>query len=78
MTIINEDSRVINKLKTSLTDDAIVLIYYCHMFIVQATVSLCHFNSNYCNLFQDFYGGQWPRKVESQHDAHRIPGKVEF
>jgi hypothetical protein len=37
MTIINNDSRVVNKLETSLTDDARVVIYGCHMFIVQAT-----------------------------------------
>ncbi len=37
MMIINEDSRVINKLKASITDNARVVIYDCHMFIVQAT-----------------------------------------
>ncbi len=37
MTIINDDSTVINKLESSLTDDARVIIYYLHMFIVQAT-----------------------------------------
>jgi hypothetical protein len=37
MTIINDDSRVINKLEASLTDDARVVIYNGHMFIVQAT-----------------------------------------
>jgi hypothetical protein len=35
MTIVNEDSRVANKLKTSITDDARVIIYDRHMFIVQ-------------------------------------------
>jgi hypothetical protein len=35
--IINDDSRVVNKLEASLTDDARVVIYDCHMFIVQAT-----------------------------------------
>jgi hypothetical protein len=39
MTIVNDDSRVINKLEASLTDDARVIIYDHHMFIVQATVS---------------------------------------
>ncbi len=34
--IINDDSRVINKLETSLTDEARVIIYNHHMFIVQA------------------------------------------
>jgi hypothetical protein len=37
MTSINDDSRVINKLETSLTDDARVVICDHHMFIVQAT-----------------------------------------
>jgi hypothetical protein len=37
MTIINDDSRVINKLEASLTDDARVIIYDHHMFIKQAT-----------------------------------------
>ncbi len=34
MTIVNDDSRVINKLETSLTDDTRVIIYDCHMFIL--------------------------------------------
>jgi hypothetical protein len=37
MTVINDDSRVVTKLETSLTDDARVVIYDHHMFIVQAT-----------------------------------------
>ncbi len=37
MTIINDDSRVITKLEISLTDDARVIIYDCHMFTEQAT-----------------------------------------
>jgi hypothetical protein len=36
MAIIKDDSRVITKLETSLTDDARVVIYDRHMFIVQA------------------------------------------
>ncbi len=36
MTIVNDDSRVINKLEASLTDNARVVIYDCHMFMVQA------------------------------------------
>jgi hypothetical protein len=36
MTLVNDDSRVINKLEASLTDDARVVIYNCHMFIVEA------------------------------------------
>jgi hypothetical protein len=41
MMIINDDSRVINKLETSLTDDARVVIYDHHMFMVQATYRHC-------------------------------------
>ncbi len=37
MMIVNDDSRVIDKLEVSLTDDARVVIYNRHMFIVQAT-----------------------------------------
>jgi hypothetical protein len=37
ITIINDESRVINKLEASLTDDARVIIYDHQMFIVQAT-----------------------------------------
>jgi hypothetical protein len=37
MTIVNDDSRVVNKLETSLTDDGTVVIYDRHVFIVQAT-----------------------------------------
>ncbi len=36
MMIINDDSRVVNKLEASLTDYARVVIYDHHMFIVQA------------------------------------------
>jgi hypothetical protein len=37
MTIINDDSRVVNKLEASVTDDDRVIIYNRYMFIVQAT-----------------------------------------
>ncbi len=37
MTIINDDSRVVNKLETSLNNDTRVIIYDRHMFIVHAT-----------------------------------------
>ncbi len=37
MMIVNDDSRVITKLETSLTDEARVIIYDHHQFIVQAT-----------------------------------------
>ncbi len=37
MTIVNDDSRVVNKLEASLPDNAGVVIYIRQMFIVQAT-----------------------------------------
>jgi hypothetical protein len=37
ITIINDDSRVINKLETSLTDNSRVVNYDHHVFIAQAT-----------------------------------------
>ncbi len=37
ITIVNADSSIINKLETSLTDDAGVIIYDRHIFIVEAT-----------------------------------------
>ncbi len=37
MTIVNDDSWVVNKLEASLTGDARVVIYDHHRFIVQAT-----------------------------------------
>jgi hypothetical protein len=38
VTIVNDDSRVVNKLETSLTDDARVVNCDYHMFIVQVFV----------------------------------------
>ena len=38
MMIVNNDSRVVNKLEASLIDDARVVTYDRHTFIVQATV----------------------------------------
>ncbi len=46
MTIINDNSRVINKLEASLTDNARVVIYDHQMFIVQATVTNLYFHLN--------------------------------
>ncbi len=39
MTIVNYASSVVNKLKALLTDDARVIIYDCHVLIVQATAA---------------------------------------
>ncbi len=46
MTIVNDNSRVINKLESSLADNARVINYDCHMFIVQATDDNGSANSN--------------------------------
>jgi hypothetical protein len=37
MVIINDDSKIINELEASITDDARVVIHNRHMSIVQAT-----------------------------------------
>ncbi len=44
MMIVNDNSRVVNKLEASLTDDARVIIYDRHMFIVQATGLTCKYH----------------------------------
>ncbi len=33
MMIVDDDSRIVNKLEASLTDDTRVIIYNCHMFM---------------------------------------------
>ncbi len=40
VTIVNDDSSIVNKLDTSLIDNARVIIYILRMYIVQATESL--------------------------------------
>ncbi len=45
ITIVNDDSRVINKLEASLADDARVIIYDRRMFMVQATESTHNYKS---------------------------------
>ncbi len=35
--IVNDNYSIMNKFESSLTDHAMVVIYNCHMFIVQAT-----------------------------------------
>ncbi len=54
MTIINDDSRVVNKLEASLTDDTRVVIYDRHMFIVQATRG--HLIAERASLFRFNHG----------------------
>ncbi len=44
MMIVNDNSSIVNKLGASLTDDARVIIYDSHMFIVQATGIACLFS----------------------------------
>ncbi len=53
---INDDSWVINKLEISLTDDAGVIIYNHHMFIVQATDGgTCHIQKQACSVEYTFF-----------------------
>jgi hypothetical protein len=54
MTIVNDDSRVITKLETSLTDDARVVIYNRHMFIVQATAHFQRLNTGHVEKLTKF------------------------
>ncbi len=42
--IVNDDSRVVNKLEASLTDDTRVVIYNCQIFIVQVTAFIVGIN----------------------------------
>jgi hypothetical protein len=44
VTIVNDASSGINKLKASLNDAARGVIYECHMFLVKATAYNCHAN----------------------------------
>jgi hypothetical protein len=37
MMIVNDDSRVVNKFEASLSENARVIIYICHMFILLVT-----------------------------------------
>jgi hypothetical protein len=53
MTIVNDDSRIINKLEASLTDDARFIIYDHHMFIVQDPC--CHLAANSANTLNYFH-----------------------
>ncbi len=75
MTVVNGDSRVVNKLKASLTDYAIVIIYDRHMFIVQATEQFWFElvftdHNNKINILlllpEHSYGSTWPEnKIKS-------------
>ncbi len=78
MTIVNNDSKVINKLEASLIDGARVVIYDRHMFIVQAigelpiwrTQILQNFFTNENNAL--FKIGQNLRKIVIWADAVNI------
>ncbi len=67
MTIVNDDSRVITKLETSLTDNERVIIYYRHKFIVQAT-SLTFVNGTGPYLYEKHLVIQWKRISHKQSD----------
>ncbi len=48
MTIVNDNSRVVNKLEASVTDNARVIIYDRHMFIVPKTGINQHTSEGVC------------------------------
>ncbi len=52
ITIVNYDSSIVSKFEASLTDDARVVIYDRHMFIVQATGKDLVFGAN-VSYFKD-------------------------
>ncbi len=58
MTIVNDDSRVVNKLETSLTDSTRVIIYDRQMFIVQAHKSIHSTLLRFANLVRLNYIGK--------------------
>ncbi len=70
MTIVNDDSRVVNKLEASLTGDPRVIIYDRHMFVVQATV--CQNKARYaeCICAECHYAEC--RYAECRGTTHRI------
>ncbi len=53
MTIVSDDSRIINKLEASLTDDARFVTYDRHMFIVQDPC--CHLAADTANTPNYFH-----------------------
>ncbi len=68
MTIVNDDSRVVNKLEASLTDDARGIIYDRHMFIVQAAVVTIRSSLLRNNFLQKHYNylQAYLQKVQTQ------------
>ncbi len=67
--MVNDDSKVVNKLETSLTDDARVVIYDRHMFIVQTSGDIC-FNDNYFNTIHS--NDIFSNKLSSEHILFQI------
>jgi hypothetical protein len=68
--IINDDSRVVNKLQTSLTDDARVVIYDCHMFIVQATGELCQFSLMFAGKVRAYHRVEHQKGAWDKHSSY--------
>jgi hypothetical protein len=69
ITIVNDDSSIINKCVTSLTDAARVVIYNCNMFIVQAT----HPSTQTCKKFYKI--GQYYIHMTNVNDNSSIVNK---
>jgi phosphoribosyl-AMP cyclohydrolase len=54
--IANDNSRVVIKLETSLNDNDGVIIYDCHIFIVQITDGgTCHIQKQTCSVEYTFF-----------------------
>jgi hypothetical protein len=51
--IVNDNSSIVNKLETSVIDDARVIIYDHHMFIVQATKSISQIPKKHSSLLRE-------------------------
>jgi hypothetical protein len=73
LTIMNDDSSIVNKGSFKLIDDARVIIYDRNRFIIQATGVSCRMSSlsngtscfgNKLERFKNVYGGSMTRQVE--------------
>jgi hypothetical protein len=64
MTILNDDSSIVNKLGASLTDDTRVIIYNHHMFIVQSTGKQSQFLKDVNNIVLTIFIAFNPSKMQ--------------
>jgi hypothetical protein len=75
--IVNYDSSIVNRHGASLTDDARVIIYDHHIFIVQATGVAINFKPKFQivsiqqNLKETFNGMPWLDEGQKHVQIHR-------